>query len=223
MRLPPVRSQGCFVSDGELNKLIDYWRTARRFNMIPAEESIQPKQHQTEIPKTAPPPKPPVSKPAAKNDDAPTKAVEAPVVNLSSTNAAEEAPTVVTKTAKAKSTPKPTTPHPKPKAPVQKEEPAQQPLWEALQEMESQPAQPEYEDELMADAIALVRELDKASTSLLQRRFRIGYTRAARMIDAMEDMGIIGPPTGTSKARSVMPWQDDSESETIIEGEFEEE
>jgi S-DNA-T family DNA segregation ATPase FtsK/SpoIIIE len=45
--------------------------------------------------------------------------------------------------------------------------------------------------------------LNKASTSLLQRRFRIGYTRAARLMDALEEQGIIGPPTGTSKAREV--------------------
>ena len=51
----------------------------------------------------------------------------------------------------------------------------------------------------------MVRKMNKASTSLLQRRFRIGYTRAARMIDAMEEQGIIGPPTGTSKARVVYP------------------
>ena len=38
---------------------------------------------------------------------------------------------------------------------------------------------------------------------MLQRRFRIGYTRAARLMDALEDAGIIGPPTGTSKAREV--------------------
>ena len=46
--------------------------------------------------------------------------------------------------------------------------------------------------------------MNKASTSLLQRRFRIGYTRAARIIDYMEEKGIIGPPTGTSKARDVL-------------------
>ncbi|HRO91729.1 MAG TPA: DNA translocase FtsK, partial [Promineifilum sp.] len=57
--------------------------------------------------------------------------------------------------------------------------------------------------ELLPEAIALVRSLNKASTSLLQRRFRIGYTRAARLMDALEDQGIIGPPTGTSKAREV--------------------
>ena len=78
----------------------------------------------------------------------------------------------------------------------------QQPLWEALQE---EAEKPQYSDELMPEAIALVRKLNKASTSLLQRRFRIGYTRAARMIDAMEEMKIIGPPTGTSKARDVYP------------------
>ena len=55
----------------------------------------------------------------------------------------------------------------------------------------------------MPEAMAMVRDLGKASTSLLQRRFRIGYTRAARLIDQMEEMGIIGPPTGTSKAREV--------------------
>lgn len=58
-------------------------------------------------------------------------------------------------------------------------------------------------DDLLPETIALVRSLNKASTSLLQRRFRIGYTRAARLMDALEEAGIIGPPTGTSKAREV--------------------
>jgi S-DNA-T family DNA segregation ATPase FtsK/SpoIIIE len=79
----------------------------------------------------------------------------------------------------------------------------QQPLWEALQEMENGNGEDAGEDELLPEAIALVRSLNKASTSLLQRRFRIGYTRAARLMDALEDGGIIGPPTGTSKAREV--------------------
>ena len=79
----------------------------------------------------------------------------------------------------------------------------QQPLWEALQEMENGNGEDAGDDELLPEAIALVRSLNKASTSLLQRRFRIGYTRAARLMDALEDGGIIGPPTGTSKAREV--------------------
>ena len=59
-------------------------------------------------------------------------------------------------------------------------------------------------DELWDQAVAFVREKGKASTSMLQRHFRIGYTRAARLIDRMEDEQIIGPPTGTSKAREVL-------------------
>ena len=62
---------------------------------------------------------------------------------------------------------------------------------------------------------SLVRSLNKASTSLLQRRFRIGYTRAARLMDALEDAGIIGPPTGTSKAREVYSADGAPSAETV--------
>lgn len=58
-------------------------------------------------------------------------------------------------------------------------------------------------DELLADAIEFVVTSEKASTSLLQRRFRVGYNRAARMIDALEERGIIGPSRG-SKPREVL-------------------
>ncbi len=63
----------------------------------------------------------------------------------------------------------------------------------------------EHEDELYEEAIELIRRLNKASVSLLQRRLRIGYTRAARMIDTMEAEGIVGPPTEGSKPRAVLP------------------
>lgn len=98
--------------------------------------------------------------------------------------------------------------------------PTQQPLWEDLIEQEKES---EYEDELVPEAIALVRDLGKASTSLLQRRFRIGYTRAARIIDVMEEEGIIGPPTGTSKARIVLDGSDEEQEEPPEEDESEEE
>jgi S-DNA-T family DNA segregation ATPase FtsK/SpoIIIE len=71
------------------------------------------------------------------------------------------------------------------------------------------------EDDLLPEAIALVRSLNKASTSLLQRRFRIGYTRAARLMDALEEQGIIGPPTGTSKAREVFGAREEPGGVTI--------
>lgn len=54
-------------------------------------------------------------------------------------------------------------------------------------------------------SVELVRRLDKASVSLLQRRLRIGYTRAARLIDMMEARGIVGPAKdGSSKPRDVL-------------------
>ena len=58
------------------------------------------------------------------------------------------------------------------------------------------------QDELLTDAIRLVLELGQASASMLQRRFRIGYNRAARLVDTMEEMGIVGPATG-SKPREL--------------------
>ncbi len=57
-------------------------------------------------------------------------------------------------------------------------------------------------DSLYDDVVEFVRMQQKASTSLLQRRFGIGYNRAARLIDTLEDKGIIGPSNG-SKAREV--------------------
>ena len=53
------------------------------------------------------------------------------------------------------------------------------------------------EDELFQDALQFVIEQQKASTSLLQRRFRIGYNRAARLIDDLEASGYIGPADGS--------------------------
>ncbi|RMG76992.1 MAG: DUF87 domain-containing protein [Chloroflexi bacterium] len=64
-----------------------------------------------------------------------------------------------------------------------------------------------HEDELYAEAVELVRRLNKASVSLLQRRLRIGYTRAARLIDVMEAEGVVGPPTEGSKPREVLPYK----------------
>lgn len=61
----------------------------------------------------------------------------------------------------------------------------------------------EHEDELFDQAVQIVLEAKQASVSLLQRRMRIGYTRAARLIDYMEAKGIIGPYEG-SKPREVL-------------------
>ena len=69
----------------------------------------------------------------------------------------------------------------------------------------------DLEDDLLPDAIELVVGAGNASVSMLQRRFRIGYNRAARIIDMMEDRQIVGPPDG-SRPRSVLISEEDLEN-----------
>lgn len=74
---------------------------------------------------------------------------------------------------------------------------------EEMMVKEEKDGKTEVDDELYNEAVELVTNMQSASVSLLQRRFRIGYTRAARLIDAMEDNGIVGPYEG-SKPREVL-------------------
>jgi S-DNA-T family DNA segregation ATPase FtsK/SpoIIIE len=113
-----LRLQGCFVSDVELQRLVDYWRGFRTSPPLPPGASL-----------------------------------------------------------------------------------VQQPLWEEARAREMEAAS---KDDLLGEAIAIVREQQRASTTLLQRRLRIGYSRAARLLDAMEEMGIIGPPEGATRGRRVL-------------------
>jgi S-DNA-T family DNA segregation ATPase FtsK/SpoIIIE len=113
-----LRLQGCFVSDVELQRLVDYWRGFRTSPPLPPAASL-----------------------------------------------------------------------------------VQQPLWEEARAREMEAAST---DDLLGEAITIVREQQRASTTLLQRRLRIGYSRAARLLDAMEEMGIIGPPEGSSRGRRVL-------------------
>lgn len=69
----------------------------------------------------------------------------------------------------------------------------------------------EVEDELFEEAVQLVADMQSASVSMLQRRFRIGYNRAARLIDAMEDRQIVGPYEG-NKPRVVYVSNEEEET-----------
>jgi len=77
----------------------------------------------------------------------------------------------------------------------------QKPLWP---DIGTSQADEEDEDPLLQEAIQIVRTEQRASISYLQRKLRIGYTRAARLVDLLEARGIIGPATGSSKAREVL-------------------
>ncbi len=119
----PIRLQGAFVSDAELQRLIGYWKGAA----LP------------------PPPAPIPAEPAA-----------------------EEA------------------------------RPVQLPLRPDLA-----PPPALFEDDLIPDAVAVLLAENRASVSLLQRRLRIGYTRSARIIELLEEKGIVGPPQPGTQFREV--------------------
>jgi S-DNA-T family DNA segregation ATPase FtsK/SpoIIIE len=124
----PVRVQGTFVSDSEIQRLVEFWRDetervkAMQLNM-PAQEMTEP------LPKGLPL--------------------------------------------------------------------TQKPLFEEMKaEVDGDP--------LLSEAIELVRKEGRASITMLQRRMRVGYTRAARLIDTMEEQGIIGPSQTNSQVREVL-------------------
>ena len=79
-------------------------------------------------------------------------------------------------------------------------------FWDMSPQTEAKGSADPDEDELYETAVEMVRRLEKASISLLQRRLRIGYGRAARLVDMMEERGVVGPAKeGSSKPRDVLP------------------
>ena len=80
------------------------------------------------------------------------------------------------------------------------------PPWEILLEEAAVVAD---RDNLVLEAIKLVRDSQRASASMLQRRLRIGYPRAARLIDELEELGVVGPSQGGGREREVIMGPDD--------------
>jgi len=102
------------------------------------------------------------------------------------------------------------TPEREPRGPVaMPSDLVQQSLWEDIKKAGAK----NNEDDLLEKAIAEVRSQGRASVSLLQRRLRIGYARAARLIDEMEEQGIIGPDEGGGRARSIVVTQADDDAD----------
>ncbi len=83
------------------------------------------------------------------------------------------------------------------------------PPWETLLQ---EPDENE-DDGLIEQAVSIVRQSQRASASLLQRRLRIGYPRAARLLDELEKMGVVGPSQGGGKEREVLISEEDLDEE----------
>ena len=69
----------------------------------------------------------------------------------------------------------------------------------------------EYDDPLYNEIVEFAIQTGKVSTSLLQRRFRLGYNRAARVVDLLEERGIVGPPNGSKPREVLVKLEDKSE------------
>jgi S-DNA-T family DNA segregation ATPase FtsK/SpoIIIE len=123
------RLQGCFVSDREINRLVNYWKSA---------------------------------------GPAPTGVTLPPTLS---------------------------------EHPLMAQRMEQRPLWEEMRQREKEARQ---SDVLLDQAIAIVRQENQASVSLLQRKLRVGYARAGRLMDMLEEHGIVGPSEGTGRARQVL-------------------
>lgn len=175
----PQRLQGVFVSDMEINNMTRYWR----------------QQQLDDAPKR------PIS--VSLDDES---GPSTPMSGRAAMSAAASAPTLTQSRPQSTSYPG--------SAPTSASSPApaspQNTFWDAGDDDDDGPdgangkEREDGEDEMYDEAVELVRRLGKASVSLLQRRLRIGYTRAARLIDVMEERGVVGPATEGSKPRDVL-------------------
>jgi DNA segregation ATPase FtsK/SpoIIIE, S-DNA-T family len=93
-------------------------------------------------------------------------------------------------------------------------------FWKQAVPPDSQPVVPpwnglmdqhDHEDEIVNDAIDVLRGMRTCSTSMLQRKLRIGYPKAARLMEQLQDQGIVGPDMGGGQGREVLLKEDDEE------------
>jgi len=213
-----ARLQGCFVADRELHHLVEHWQSQQPANAGAVTSS--PTSTQTPAITSAPADvwhspagfetPPPVSRPLTPSAPAPLRLPPPPGYSSSAQPAVNwprpAAP------GQAGVSPHPTSP-PASNAPEAEElltttlpppgSVIQAPLFDEMfaGQAGAQPAR----DALFDEAVNVVREAGRASVSLLQRRLRIGYTRAARLIELMEQEGIVGPDPGGSHGREVAP------------------
>ena len=87
---------------------------------------------------------------------------------------------------------------------------SQPPLFEQIEQLKSAAAR----DEFFAEAVKIVQEHGRGSVSLLQRKLRIGYSRAARLVDQLEEAGVLSPDLGASRGREYLPGEEPSSGST---------
>ena len=88
------------------------------------------------------------------------------------------------------------------------------PPWEEMLKQEEVLAD---KDDLVMKAVAIVRDTQRCSASMIQRRLRIGYPRAARLVDELEEMGVVGPSLGGGREREVLIEPGDADPRENVE------
>jgi S-DNA-T family DNA segregation ATPase FtsK/SpoIIIE len=173
----PLRMQGVYVSDPEINRITQYWKST---------QALSRKGGQAQLPLDPP-----------KDRTKETPALPRIISRSERINAGDE---------------QPSTPSPAPRPPLAQR---QQDFWQQVKEVENEDEEGSNGDgdELYDEAVDVVRTRQRASISMLQRTFRIGYTRAARLIDIMEENGVVGTAESGAKPRKVLlPPPDDEDS-----------
>jgi len=92
---------------------------------------------------------------------------------------------------------------------AQKDEPKESAPWEEIKSEEK--SENGFDEALIQKAIEVVRRSQRASASMLQMRLRIGFPRASRLLDLLEEMGIVGPAVGSGREREVLISEEESE------------
>lgn len=182
------RLQGCWVSDKELDRLVRYWKgLGHKLGETKAglPQSLAD-EDQTPLPdENAWPP-------------TPTSSGRPPLTPSATPPASRPARPAA-----------PSTPTANPGRPITTTPRLVQPTFPGLADDEDEVDEPR--DDLWDAALEVVKGVKTASASLLQRKLRIGYQRAARLIEDMEREGILGPPEGPTRARPVLIQSADDE------------
>ncbi len=171
----PLRMQGVYLSDNEINRITSYWKSTRALKGGKGSQPERPAMSSSPLDEHAKP--------------------------VGVGRRPDGGPIINDRRAPVTGQPVP------PGGNGERRQDRQQTFWEEVEEAEMDIDDDAMEgvDDLYDEAVKLVRGRNKASISMLQRHFRIGYTRSARLIDLMEERGVVGPAESGAKPRLVIP------------------
>lgn len=170
------RMQGAWLSDEEINRIVQYWKGIRSLDSFP--DPTVPDLTAGHLTGTAPGESDPAG--LAEPDDTPFAPPAGPAPE-------EEAdpwgdPNLIEKR-------------------LAEDSQMVQPIFEQIEQLK----EVEARDDLFEEAVRVVTEAGRGSVTILQRKLRIGYNRASRLVDQLESAGIVGPDRGGSQGREVFP------------------